>query len=259
VRSNSSQDLFVTSSGSPVEPLPGIEIQDPFWSADVSKGLFSPESPAVSEINPPLFSETEIVPLNTTYHFTLPDKMAHLALTTTVPTGFTIAGLPPINTQRMPNVIPTLPPRYHALNALLNAPVPTPPQTPSSTPGAPSYHGHAIPGFIPTLPQFPSGNINPGGTIPTIAPNLQILVGGQGGTLQFPLTKQNPIPTQLSIGTQLPFGTLPAVGGPTSPFGQNIPPALAQYWNQMLQNLPQMTGGQQLSVPIVGQPYPRRT
>jgi hypothetical protein len=73
--------------------------------------------------------------------------------------------------------------------------------------------------------------------------------------LQFPLTGHNPIPTQPSIGTQLPFGTLSAVGGPTSPFGQNIPPALAQYWNQMLQNLPQTTGGKKLSVPIVGQPY----
>jgi hypothetical protein len=172
VRLNSSQDLVVTSSGSPVGPLPSIESQYPFWSADVRRGLFSLESPVVSEANPPVFSETETVPLNTTYQFTLPDEMFHLALTTSVPTGFTAAGLPPINTQRMPNVIPTLPPRYHALNALLNAPVQKPTQTPSSTPGAPSYHGHPIPGFISTLPQFPSGNLNPSGTIPTIAPNL---------------------------------------------------------------------------------------
>jgi hypothetical protein len=210
----------------------------------------------VSEINPPVFSETETVPLNTTYHFTLPAEMAHLANTTSVPTGFTTAGLAPINTQRMPDVTPTLPPGYHALNALLNASVPTPPQTPSGTPGGPSFPGHPIPGFILTLPQFPSGNPNPSGTIPSITPNLQIPVGGQGGTIQFPLTGHNPVATQPSIGTQLPVGTPPTIGGPTPPFGQNIPPALAQYWNQMIQNLPQMTGGQQLPVPTIGQPYP---
>jgi hypothetical protein len=44
------------------------------------------------------------------------------------------------------------------------------------------------------------------------------------------------------------------IGGPTPPFGQNIPPALAQYWNQMIQNLPQTIGGQQ-PVPTIGQPY----
>jgi hypothetical protein len=46
------------------------------------------------------------------------------------------------------------------------------------------------------------------------------------------------------------------IGGPTPPFGQNIPPSLAQYWNQMIQNPPQMTGGKQLHVPTTGQPYP---
>jgi hypothetical protein len=256
VRLNSSGELVVTSSGSPVGPFPGVEGQDPFWSAgDFRRTLFSPGSPVVSEINPPVFSETETVPVNTTYHFTLPAEMAHLANTTSVPTGFTTAGLPPINTQRTPNVTPTLPPGYHALNALLNASVPTPPQTPSGTPGGPSFHGHPIPGFIPTLPQFPSGNPNPSGTIPSITPNLQIPVGGQGGTIQFPLTGHNPITTQPTIGTQLPVGTPPTIGGPTPPFGQNIPPALAQYWNQMLQNLPQTTGGQQ-PVPTIGQPYP---
>jgi hypothetical protein len=116
----------------------------------------------VSEINPPVFSEIETVSVNTTYHFTLPADMAHLANTTSVPTGFTTAGLPSINTQCTPSVIPTLPPGYHALNALLNASVPTPPQTPSGTPGGPS--GNPIPSFIPTLPQFPSGNPNPSGT-----------------------------------------------------------------------------------------------
>jgi hypothetical protein len=98
--------------------------------------------------------------------------MAHLVNTTSVPTEFTTAGLAPINTQRMPNVTPTLPPGYHALNSLLNDSTPTPPQTPTSTPGGPSFHGHPIPSFILKLPQFPSGYPHPSGTIPSAAPNL---------------------------------------------------------------------------------------
>jgi hypothetical protein len=45
------------------------------------------------------------------------------------------------------------------------------------------------------------------------------------------------------VGTQLPGGTVPLIGGPTSPLGQNIPLALAQYWNQLMQNFPQNAGG----------------
>jgi hypothetical protein len=127
------------------------------------------------------------------------------------------------------------------LNDLLNASVPTPLQTPYGTPSGP--YGHPIPGFIPTLPQFPSGNPNPRGTILSITPNFQIHVGGLGGTFQPPLTGHVPVTTQPSIGTQPLIGTPPTIGEPTPPFGQNIPAALAQYWNQMLQNLPQMTGG----------------
>jgi hypothetical protein len=56
------------------------------------------------------------------------------------------------------------------------------------------------------------------------------------------------------VGTQLPGGTIPMVGGPTSPFGQNIPPELAQYWQQLLRNVP-LAGGKPM-VPPVGQPYP---
>lgn len=68
VRLNSSGELVVTSSGSPIGPFPGVEGQDPFWSAGDFRGtLFSPGSPVVSEINPPVFSETETVPVNTTY------------------------------------------------------------------------------------------------------------------------------------------------------------------------------------------------
>jgi hypothetical protein len=193
-------------------------------------------------------SETETTPDTTTYHFVLPPEMAHLANTTSVQTEITAATLAPINTQRIPDVIPTLPSGYHALNALLNASNPTPPQTPAASPGGPPFPGHHILGFIPTLPPFPSGNPNPSGTIPTVAPNPQIPVGGQGGTIPFPLTRHNPVATQVLVGTQS------TIGGPTSPFGQNIPPELAQYWNQILQNFPQNVGGQQ-TVPTVGQPY----
>jgi hypothetical protein len=177
MRPNSSEELVVTSSGSPVGPFPGVEGQDPFWSTGVfRRDLFGPGSPVVSEINPPMFSETETILLNTTYHFTIPAKMAHLTNTTSVPTGFTAVGLAPINTQRTPNVTPTLPPGYHALNAS----IPTPSQTPSGSLGGPYFPGHPILRFILTLPQFPSrrpflsstGNPNPSGTILSITPNL---------------------------------------------------------------------------------------
>jgi len=100
--------------------------------------------------------------------------MAHLANTTSVQTKITATSLAPINTQRMPDVNPTLPPSYHVLNASN----PTPPQTPTDSPGDPPFPGHPIPSFIPTLPPFPSSNPNPSGTISTIAPNPQIIVGG---------------------------------------------------------------------------------
>jgi hypothetical protein len=171
--------------------------------------------------------------------------MAHLANTTSVQTEITAASLAPINTQRMPDVNPTLPPGYHVLNASN----PTPPQTLADSPDGPPFLGHPIPGFIPTLPPFPSSNPNPSGTIPTVAPNPQIPIGGQGGTIQFPFIGHNPITTQPLVGTQ------PMIGGPTLPFGQNIPPELAQYWNQILQNFPQNARGQQ-TIPTIGQPYP---
>jgi hypothetical protein len=127
---------------------------------------------------------------------------------------------------------PNLPPGYHALNPLLNVSHPTPPQTPVGSPGGPPFPGHSIPIFISTLPQFPTSNPNLSSTIPTVSPNLQIPIGGQGSTFPFPFPRHNTAITQPMVGTQLPGGTIPAIGGPTSPFGQNIPPDLAQYWTQ---------------------------
>jgi hypothetical protein len=180
--------------------------------------------------------------------------MAHIANTTSVQTKITAATLAPINTQRIPDVILTSPPGYHVLNSLLNASNPMPLQTPAGSPGGPPFPGHPITGFIPTLPQFPPGNLNPSSTIPTVSPNPQIPVGGQGGTVPFPFPRQNTVTMQPTTGTQLPGGTIPTVGGPTSPFGKNIPLDLAQYWNQLLRNFPQSTRGKQ-TVPTIGQPY----
>jgi hypothetical protein len=119
----------------------------------------------------------------------------------------------------------------------------------------------------------PPASTNPSGTIPSFTPNYQIPVGGQfhqGGLTQPPLVGKIPIGMQIPIGTQPPIGTLPPIGTqppiggqppPTPPYGQNIPPSLAQYWNHLIQHNPQSTGGQQLPAasvipPSIGQPYP---
>jgi hypothetical protein len=189
----------------------------------------------IFEINPPVISEIsnlETVPSTTAYHFTVPAEMAHLATTSSVPTGFTAVSLAPINTPRTPNVNPTLLPGYRALNAT----IPTPTQTPSGSPSGPSSSGHFLPSFVPTLPQFPfggpslssTGNPNPSGVISSFTPTYQLPVGGQ--------SHQGNI-TQPSLSWQMPIGTLPSIstppsmGGDTPPYGQNIPPSLAQYWN----------------------------
>jgi hypothetical protein len=170
---------------------------------------------------------TETTPATTTYCFVLPPEMDHLANNMSVQTGITATTLPPINTQRTPEANLNLPPGYHALNPSLNVSHPTPRQTPAGSPGGPQFPGHPIPNFIPTLPLFPPGNPNISSIIPTIAPNLHNPFGGKGST--FPFSGHNTVTTQPTVGTQLPGGTVPLNGGPTSPLGQNIPPALAQY------------------------------
>jgi hypothetical protein len=174
-----SGETLVPSSESIVGPSHGVIGQDPFGSGNFRRVLFGTESPVYELVNPPVSPEPETTPETTTYRFVLPPEMAHLANTTSVQTGITATTLPPINTQRTPEANPNLPPGYHALNPSLNVSHPTPPQTPVGSPGGPQFPGHPIPGFIPTLPPFPPGNTNPGGIIPTVAPNLHNPVGGQ--------------------------------------------------------------------------------
>jgi hypothetical protein len=187
--------------------------------------LFGTESPVYEIINPPESPEPETTPETTTYRFILPPEMAHLAITLSVQTTIPATTLAPINTQRIPEATPNLPPGYHALNPMLNAPHPTPPQTPAGSPGGPQFPVHPIPGFISTLPQFPTDNPNVGSIIPTVAPNVQIPIGGQGST--FPFLGHTATIAQPTVGIQPPGGTIPLEGAPTSPLGQNIPPALA--------------------------------
>jgi hypothetical protein len=82
--------------------------------------------------------------------------MAHSTMvtnTTTIPTRNMVSSQAPIGTPLSPRLTPTLPPRYHALNASI--PVPT--QVPSRTPGVSTPSGHnLVPGFILTLPRPPS-------------------------------------------------------------------------------------------------------
>ena len=163
-------------------------------------------------------------PETTTYRFILPPEMAHLAITSSVQTTIPATTLAPINTQRTPEANPTLPPGYHALNPMLNAQHPTPPQTPAGSPGGPQFPGNPIPGFIPTLPQFPTGNLTASSIILTVASNVQVPVGGQSSTFPFP--GHTATIAQPTVGIQLPGGSIPLVGAPTSPLGQNIPPAL---------------------------------
>jgi hypothetical protein len=189
--------------------------------------------------------------------------MAHFTMVpnaTTIPTRTTVASQAPIGTPLSPRPSPSLPPGYNALNASI--PIPT--QVPSGASGVFSPPGHnPVVGFILTLPQPPSGGSYPpftGGSGPSgitqsFTPNYQIPVGGQfnpGGQSQPPFGGQTPIGTQPPVGGQPP---------PTPPYGQNIPTALAQYWNFLTQGNTQSTGGKQPQVisfipPSTGQPYP---
>jgi hypothetical protein len=148
-------------------------------------------------------------------------------------TGITMDSQAPISTLLLPRFTPTLPLRYHALNAS----IPAPPQISFGTLGisTPSGH-HLIPSFILTLPRPPFRGplpsfiegTNPSGTISSFTPNYQIPVGGQfhqGGQIQFPFAGQIPIGMQPSIGGQPPL---------TLPYGKKISPSLAQYWNYLI-------------------------
>jgi hypothetical protein len=162
--------------------------------------------------------------------------MVHYTDNTILHTRIPAASQAPIGTLLSPRVTPTLPPEYRVLNAS----IPTPTQITYGTPGGPTPFGHSPPGFIPTLPPPPyrgpspssTGGTDPSGTIPSFTPNFQIPVGGQfhqGSPTQPPLARK------ISIGTQPPIGRQPP---PTPPYGQNIPPSLAQYWNHMIQHNP---------------------
>jgi hypothetical protein len=69
---NSSRDLVVVSSGSPVGPFPGIEGQDPFFSTGVFRwDLFGEGSSIETIISPVIFeiSSPKTVPFTTAYYF----------------------------------------------------------------------------------------------------------------------------------------------------------------------------------------------
>jgi hypothetical protein len=174
-------------------------------------------------------------------------------------TGIIAASQAPIGTPLSPIVTPTLPPRYHALNAS----IPTPTQITSRTPGGSTPFGHHLPSFISTLPPPPFrgplpssiGGTDPSGTIPSFTPNYHIPVGGQfyqGGQTQPPFAGKIPTGMQPPIGGQPP---------PTPPYGENIPLSLAQYWNHLIQHNPHSTRGKQPQAssvipPSTCQPYP---
>jgi hypothetical protein len=85
---------------------------------------------------------------------------------------------------------------------VLNASIATSAQTPSGSPSGPSYFGHFLLGFDPTLPRFPFGgsslsstrNPNPCGTIPSFTLSYQLPIGGkshQGSITQPRLSWKN--------------------------------------------------------------------
>jgi hypothetical protein len=258
VRVNSSGEIVVESFGLPTRPFTGSEGQDPFWNTGIFRwDLFGSRTGGDITVTPelPETSDPDAIPFTIAYYFpgsdappadhilTIPLQMVHYTMvpdTTHPHTKITVASQAPISTPLSPRFTPTLPPEYHALNVSILAPT----QIPSRTPviSTPSGH-HLVPGFIPTLPRPPFrgplpssiGGIDPSGTILSFTPNYQIPVGGQfhqGGQ------------TQSHFVGQIPFGMQPLIGGqppPTPPYGKNIPPSLAQYWNYLIQNNPHLT------------------
>jgi hypothetical protein len=244
LRVNSSRDIVVQSSGSPTGPFIGPEGQDPFWTTGIfRRDLFGSGAGIDITVTPelPKTSDPDTLPFTTTYYFpgtdappanhilTIPLQTVHYTMvpdTTNPHIGIIAASQAPIGTPLFPRFTPTLPPRYHALNAS----IPAPTQISSGTPGISTSSGHhLVPDFILTLPRPPFrgplpssiGGTNPSGTIPSFTPNYQIHVGGQfhqGGQ------------TQSSFAGQVTTGTQPPIGGkpPLTPhYGQNIPPSLA--------------------------------
>jgi hypothetical protein len=275
---NSSRDLVIQSSGSPTGPFLGPESQDPFWTTDIYRqGLFGSGVGVDIIVAPelPKTSYPDAVPFTTSYYFpgtkalpashilTIPLQMTHYTMvsdTTSPHTRITTSSQAPIGTLLSPRFTPTLSPGYHASNASILAPTQLMSETPSIY--TPSGH-HLVPSFILKLPPPPFrgplpssiGGIDPSGTISSFTPNYQIPVGGkfhQGDQTKSPFARQIP------IGTQPPIEGKPP---PTPPYGQKIPPSLAQYWNYPIQHNPHSTGGQQPQAssvipPSTGQPYP---
>jgi hypothetical protein len=275
---NSSEDIVVESSGLPIGPFIGPKDHDHFWTTGIFIWDLFGSGEGIDIIvtpEPPETSNLDTIPLTTAYYFPgsdaqptdhiliVPLQMAHYTMvpdTTNLHTGNMVASQAPIGTLLSPRLTPKLPPGYHALNASILVPT----QIPSGTLGisTPSRH-HLVPDFILTPPRSPSrGSLpslirgtEPSGTTQSFTPNYQILVGKQ-----FHPGSQ----TQSPFGGQIPIGMQPPIGGkppPTPTYGHNIPAALAQYWNYLIQNNPQSTGGQQPQAssfipPSTGQPYP---
>jgi hypothetical protein len=241
---NSSGDIVVQSTRSPIEPFIGHEGQDPFWTTGIfRRDLFGLGAGVNITVAPklPETSNPDAVPFTTAYYFpgtdapptnhilTIPLQMVHYTMvpdTTSPHTRITAASHAPIGTPLSPRFTPTFLPGYHALNAS----IPAPTQISSRTPTISTSFGHLrVPGFILTLPRplfrglLPSSirGTDPSGMIPSFTTNYQILVDGQshqGGQTQSPFVGQIPIGTQPRIRGQPPY---------TPPYGENIPPSLA--------------------------------
>jgi len=190
VQVNSSRDIVVQSSGLPTRTFIRPEGQDPFWTTSIFRwDIFGSAAGVDITITPelPETSNLDVVPFTTAYYFpgteapranhilTLPLQMVHYTDTMSPHTRITMAIQAPIGTPLSPRVTPTLPPRYHALNASI--PVPT--QITSITTGGPTPSRQHLPGFILTLPPPPFrgpppssiGGIDPSGTIPSLTPS----------------------------------------------------------------------------------------